>query len=107
MYEFSQVSSLIRLSYSQSTGLNDAARPPMVNCFYIVREHRLHRTVTGLEAIRTIHSLDDKLNRLLVSFKDAKVSSSVVSLYLSSHSLSTYQFNAYEHLAYPMLYHLA
>ena len=107
MYEFSKVSSLIRLSYSQSTGLNGAARPPTVNCFYFVREHRLHRTVTGLEAVQTIHSLDDKLDRLLVSFKDAKVSSSVVLLYLSSHSLSTYRFNAYEHLAYPMSYHLA
>ena len=81
MYEFSKVSSLIRLSYSQSTGLNGAARPPTVNRFYLVREHRLHGIVTGLEAVRTIHSLDDKLDRLLVSFKDAKVRGSVASLF--------------------------
>ena len=44
-----------------------------MNRFYLVREHRLHGTITGLEAVRTVHSLDDKLDRLLVSFKDAKV----------------------------------
>lgn len=76
--EFSKVSSLICLSYHQPTG---AARPPMVNRFYLVREHRLHGIVTGLEAVRTIHSLDDKLDRLLVSFKDAKVRGSVASLF--------------------------
>ena len=81
VYEFSKVSSLIYLSYSQSTGLNSAAHPPTVSCFYFVCEHQLHGIVTGLKAIRTIHSLNNKLDRLLVSFKDMKASGSVVSLY--------------------------
>lgn len=51
------------------------AQPATVNKFYLIREHRLHGTVTGLEAVRTVHSLEDKLDRLLVSFKDAKVRS--------------------------------
>ncbi|KAI9568018.1 CPSF A subunit region-domain-containing protein [Boletus coccyginus] len=41
--------------------------------FYLVREHTLHGTVTGLDKIRTMSSNDDKLDRLLVSFKDAKI----------------------------------
>lgn len=40
---------------------------------YLVREHKLHGIVTGLEGIKTISSLEDKLDRLLISFKDAKV----------------------------------
>ncbi len=56
----------------------------MVNRFYLVREHRLHGIVTGLEAVRTVHSLDDKLDRLLVSLKDAKVRGLVASLCCSS-----------------------
>jgi hypothetical protein len=43
--------------------------------FHLIREHRLHGTVTGLERVRTLASIDDSLDRLLVSFKDAKVSS--------------------------------
>ena len=40
-----------------------------------MREHGLHGIVTGLEGIKTMGSLEDKLDRLLVSFKDAKVGS--------------------------------
>lgn len=42
--------------------------------FYFVREHRLHGTVTGMERVRIVSSQEDGLDRLLVSFKDAKVS---------------------------------
>jgi hypothetical protein len=45
-----------------------------VTKFYFVKEHRLHGVVTGLESVRILGSLDDKLDRLLISFKDAKVS---------------------------------
>ncbi|KAG6899927.1 hypothetical protein C0993_005229 [Termitomyces sp. T159_Od127] len=41
--------------------------------FYLVREHRLHGIVTGVEGVKTISTLEDKLDRLLVSFRDAKV----------------------------------
>lgn len=36
-------------------------------------QHQLHGEVTGLAALRTIESSVDGLDRLLVSFKDAKV----------------------------------
>ncbi|KAJ2917885.1 hypothetical protein MD484_g2498, partial [Candolleomyces efflorescens] len=44
-----------------------------VTRMYFVREHKLHGTVTGLSGVKIISSLDDKLDRLLVSFKDAKI----------------------------------
>lgn len=40
---------------------------------YLIREHRLHGIVTGMEGVKIMSSLDDQLDRLLVSFKDAKV----------------------------------
>ncbi|KAF9008327.1 CPSF A subunit region-domain-containing protein [Cyathus striatus] len=40
---------------------------------YFVREHRLHGIVTGLEGVKTLASVEDKMDRLLVSFKDAKI----------------------------------
>lgn len=46
---------------------------PTVTRMYLVREHKLHGIVTGLEGIKIISSLEDKLDRLLISFKDAKV----------------------------------
>ena len=48
----------------------------MVIRLYLVREHRLHGIITGVESIRIMSSIEDNLDRLLVSFKDAKVSSS-------------------------------
>jgi cleavage and polyadenylation specificity factor subunit 1 len=46
----------------------------MVARLYLVREHRLHGIVTGVETVRIMSSIEDNLDRLLVSFKDAKVS---------------------------------
>ncbi|KAI0754932.1 CPSF A subunit region-domain-containing protein [Daedaleopsis nitida] len=63
----------VNMGTVKSTGQNGVPHSPTVNRFYLVREHRLHGTVTGLEAVRTVHSLEDKLDRLLVSFKDAKI----------------------------------
>ncbi|KAL1941832.1 hypothetical protein VTO73DRAFT_6832 [Trametes versicolor] len=63
----------VNMGSVKPTGQNGVAHPATVNKFYLVREHRLHGTVTGLEAVRTVHSLEDKLDRLLVSFKDAKI----------------------------------
>ncbi|KAM5530009.1 hypothetical protein V8D89_016320 [Ganoderma adspersum] len=68
-----KVSSLIHLSYYWPMGMNGAARPPTVNRFYLLCELRLHGVVKDLETVQTIHSLDDKLDSLLVSFKDAKI----------------------------------
>ena len=46
----------------------------MVTRLYLVREHRLHGIVTGVQTVRIMPSIEDNLDRLLVSFKDAKVS---------------------------------
>ena len=59
----------------QSTGQNGALVPPTVYRLYFMREHRLHGTVTGMESVRIVSSVEDGLDRLLVSFKDAKVRS--------------------------------
>jgi cleavage and polyadenylation specificity factor subunit 1 len=45
----------------------------MVTRFHFVREHTLHGTVTGMESVRIMSTYEDQLDRLLVSFKDAKV----------------------------------
>ncbi|ESK98097.1 cleavage and polyadenylation specific protein [Moniliophthora roreri MCA 2997] len=44
-----------------------------VTKFYHVREHHMHGIVTGMEGVKTVASIEDKLDRLLVSFKDAKI----------------------------------
>lgn len=54
--------------------------------FYFVREHRLHGTVTGMERVRIVSSQEDGLDRLLVSFKDAKVSVSYSPGYYRSYA---------------------
>lgn len=41
---------------------------------HLVCQHQLHGEITGLAALRTIESSVDGLDRLLVSFKSAKVS---------------------------------
>ncbi|TBU39387.1 CPSF A subunit region-domain-containing protein [Dichomitus squalens] len=84
----------VNMGTVKSAGLNGAAHPPTVNRFYLVREHRLHGTVTGLEAVRTVHSLDDKLDRLLVSFKDAKIA--LLEWSLSIHDVITVSIHTYE-----------
>ena len=57
----------------QSISQKTPVHTPTVTRFYLIREHRLHGIVTGIEGIKTVSSLDDNLDRLLVSFKDAKV----------------------------------
>ncbi|KAH9477356.1 Protein CFT1 [Psilocybe cubensis] len=44
-----------------------------VTRFYLIREHRLHGIVTGIKGLKIVTSLEDNLDRLLVSFKDAKI----------------------------------
>jgi len=55
-------------------GQNTVIGPPIVTKLYLIREHRLHGIVTGMEGVQIMSSPEDKLDRLLVSFKDAKVS---------------------------------
>jgi cleavage and polyadenylation specificity factor subunit 1 len=51
---------------------------------HLVCQHQLHGEITGLAALRTTESSVDGLDRLLVSFKSAKVSLSQPPLALTS-----------------------
>ncbi|KIY51579.1 hypothetical protein FISHEDRAFT_56503 [Fistulina hepatica ATCC 64428] len=55
-----------------SVGPKSAVAPTVIR-FRFLREFRLHGIITGLEAVKIISSLEDKLERLLVSFRDAKI----------------------------------
>ncbi|KAH8089926.1 CPSF A subunit region-domain-containing protein [Cristinia sonorae] len=63
----------VNMGTVKSTGQNGSLLPPTVHRLYFVREHRLHGIVTGIESIRIVTSYEDGLDRLLVSFKDAKI----------------------------------
>ena len=69
LHNWLQGDGYINIAISQKT----LVPTPTVTQFYLIREHRLHGIVTGIEGIKTVSSLDDNLDRLLVSFKDAKV----------------------------------
>ena len=60
----------VRIWLLQSTSQKVA---PTVTRLYLIREHHLHGVVTGMEGIKIVSSIEDKLDRLLLSFKDAKV----------------------------------
>ncbi|TCD71004.1 mRNA cleavage and polyadenylation factor subunit [Steccherinum ochraceum] len=63
----------VNMGAVKSTGQNGALVPPTIHRLYFVREHRLHGIVTGMERVRIVSSMEDGLDRLLVSFKDAKI----------------------------------
>jgi len=54
---------------------DSAAAPPKSLRLHHVLSHTLHGTITGLGAIKTIASREDGLSRLVVSYEEAKVSS--------------------------------
>ncbi|ORX39210.1 cleavage and polyadenylation specific protein [Kockovaella imperatae] len=59
---------------------------------HLLTRHQVHGTVTGLAALRTIESSADGLDRLLVSFKDAKM----VLLEWSRGDIATVSLHTYE-----------
>ncbi|OJA10321.1 hypothetical protein AZE42_05187 [Rhizopogon vesiculosus] len=61
----------------------------MATRFHFVREHTLHGTVTGMESVCIMSTYEDQLDRLLVSFKDAKRPE-------AAHDLVTISIHAYE-----------
>ncbi|KAF9057003.1 CPSF A subunit region-domain-containing protein [Panaeolus papilionaceus] len=65
-----------------------------VTRFYLVREHRLHGVITGMEGIKTVSSREDHLDRLLVSFKDAKIA--LLEWSDATHDLVTVSIHTYE-----------
>ncbi|KAF8631110.1 hypothetical protein AX17_005155 [Amanita inopinata Kibby_2008] len=61
------------VNIAKSVGHKIAVNPPTITRLFLVREHRLHGTITGLACVKTMASYEDRLDRLLVSFKDAKI----------------------------------
>ncbi|KIJ63088.1 hypothetical protein HYDPIDRAFT_29778 [Hydnomerulius pinastri MD-312] len=61
----------VNMGAVKSTGRQE---PATTLRFYLILEHVVHGTITGMEKVRTMSSNEDQLDRLLVSFKDAKIS---------------------------------
>ncbi|KZO92025.1 hypothetical protein CALVIDRAFT_541365 [Calocera viscosa TUFC12733] len=73
---------------------NKSTRTQTRTRLHLVREHRLHGHVTGLDSVRTLASGEDGLDRLLVSFKDAKIA--LLEWSDASYDLSTVSLHTYE-----------
>ncbi|KAF9031687.1 hypothetical protein BDZ89DRAFT_948625 [Hymenopellis radicata] len=73
---------------------NEKASVPTVTKFYFLREHRLHGIVTGMACVKVVSSLEDKLDRLLVSFRDAKLA--LLEWSDETHDLITVSIHTYE-----------
>ncbi|KAF8970332.1 CPSF A subunit region-domain-containing protein [Flammula alnicola] len=65
-----------------------------VTRFYLIKEHRLHGVVTGMEGVRIVSTLEDHLDRLLISFKDAKIA--LLEWSEAIHDLVTVSIHTYE-----------
>ncbi|KAI0341420.1 hypothetical protein BDW22DRAFT_1408067 [Trametopsis cervina] len=77
-----------------STARNGITGAPPIHRLYLVREHRLHGIVTGMESVRIVSTLEDGLDRLLVSFKDAKIA--LLEWSDAMHDLLTVSIHTYE-----------
>lgn len=66
---------------SKSTAQNQNIVQSTVTRLYLIRSHRLHGIVTGLDRVQTLATTEDGLHRLLVSFKDAKVNHNKVDFF--------------------------
>ncbi|CAA7257397.1 unnamed protein product [Cyclocybe aegerita] len=65
-----------------------------VTRFYLIREHHLHGIVTGMEGVKIVTSQEDNLDRLLISFKDAKIA--LLEWSDTIHDLVTISIHTYE-----------
>ncbi|KIK28294.1 hypothetical protein PISMIDRAFT_91657 [Pisolithus microcarpus 441] len=81
----------VNLGSVKTDGQQDAATAPRL---YFVKEHAVYGTITGMERVRTISSNEDQLDRLLVSFKDAKIA--LLEWSESTHDLVTVSIHTYE-----------
>ncbi|KAF8555471.1 hypothetical protein OG21DRAFT_1496241 [Imleria badia] len=73
---------------------NASQEPATTWRFYLIREHTVHGVVTGIDKVRTMSSNDDNLDRLLVSFKDAKIA--LLEWSEAIHDLVTVSIHTYE-----------
>ncbi|KAL4078098.1 CPSF A subunit region-domain-containing protein [Scleroderma yunnanense] len=81
----------VNMGSVKSAGRQDSATT--LHC-YFVREHVVHGTITGMEKVRTISSNEDQLDRLVISFKDAKIA--LLEWSDSVHDLLTVSIHTYE-----------
>lgn len=81
----------VNLGPLKTDGRQDATTAPR---FYFIKEHAVYGTITGMEKVRTISSNEDQLDRLLVSFKDAKIA--LLEWSESTHDLVTVSIHTYE-----------
>ncbi|KII91367.1 hypothetical protein PLICRDRAFT_696440 [Plicaturopsis crispa FD-325 SS-3] len=81
----------VNMGAVKSTG---PASPRTVTRFHFIREHHLHGIVTGMEGVKILASIEDKLDRLLVSFKDAKIA--LLEWSDAVHDLTTVSIHTYE-----------
>ncbi|KAJ7779545.1 CPSF A subunit region-domain-containing protein [Mycena olivaceomarginata] len=72
----------------------ESSKSQTVTRIYFVREHSLHGIITGVEGIQVMASIEDKLDRLLVSFKDAKIA--LMEWSDTVHDLVTVSIHTYE-----------
>lgn len=62
-----------KLAFFKSAAQNQNIVQSTVTRMYLVRSHHLHGIVIGLDRVRTLTTAEDGLDRLVISFKDAKV----------------------------------
>ncbi|TFK49248.1 hypothetical protein OE88DRAFT_1662681 [Heliocybe sulcata] len=84
----------VNMGAAKPTSQNDNAYANIRTRMYFIREHRLHGTVTGIESVKIMSTLEDKLDRLLVSFKDAKLA--LLEWSTAIHDLITVSIHTYE-----------
>ncbi|KAL0957913.1 hypothetical protein HGRIS_000094 [Hohenbuehelia grisea] len=82
------------INLGKSASQKPTTSPPTVTRLHFVREHRVHGIITGLEGVKTVASQYDKLDRLVVSFKDAKIA--LLEWSDSVHDLVTVSIHTYE-----------
>ncbi|EJT99386.1 hypothetical protein DACRYDRAFT_17537 [Dacryopinax primogenitus] len=87
---YASTSYFILATHSELTVSQAAVRTRL----HLVREHRMHGFVTGLEKVRTLASGEDGMDRLLVSFKDAKIA--LLEWSDAIYDLSTVSLHTYE-----------
>lgn len=63
----------VEVASTSATKVEDGASGKTVYKLFHLREHRLHGVVTGLQRVETLETAEDGMDRLLISFKDAKV----------------------------------
>ncbi|KDQ18770.1 hypothetical protein BOTBODRAFT_28276 [Botryobasidium botryosum FD-172 SS1] len=84
----------VNLGQVKSTSNLGSTTTPKTTRLYFVREHHLHGIVTGIERAQTLTTGEDGLDRVLISFKDAKVA--LMEWSDAQHDLVTVSIHTYE-----------